>query len=90
MPRRGKTIKREMLPDARYGQRDCDATGKQDDDAWEEEHRPRRSSTVRSRWQRERLKKTPMEAMDGALRNADQVIEVKPRRVGGATYQVCR
>jgi len=36
----------------------------------------------------ERIKKTPMEVLDGALRNAGPVIEVKPRRVGGATYQV--
>ena len=29
-----------------------------------------------------------MEVLDGALRKAGPVIEVKPRRVGGATYQV--
>jgi len=36
----------------------------------------------------DRVKKTPMEVVEGALRNAGPVIEVKPRRVGGATYQV--
>ena len=30
----------------------------------------------------------PMEVFDQALRNATPTVEVKPRRVGGATYQV--
>jgi small subunit ribosomal protein S7 len=29
-----------------------------------------------------------LEVMESALRNATPIIEVKPRRVGGATYQV--
>jgi small subunit ribosomal protein S7 len=36
----------------------------------------------------DRLKKTPMEVFEIALRNAGPAIEVKPKRVGGATYQV--
>jgi small subunit ribosomal protein S7 len=36
----------------------------------------------------ERLKKTPMEVFEVAIRNAGPAIEVKPKRVGGATYQV--
>lgn len=36
----------------------------------------------------ERLKKTPIEVLETAIRNAGPAIEVKPRRVGGATYQV--
>lgn len=36
----------------------------------------------------QRLNRTPMEVFDGALRNAGPAIEVKPKRVGGATYQV--
>lgn len=36
----------------------------------------------------ERLKKTQMEVFEQALRNASPTIEVKPKRVGGATYQV--
>ena len=35
-----------------------------------------------------RLNRTPMEVFEGALRNAGPAIEVKPKRVGGATYQV--
>jgi small subunit ribosomal protein S7 len=33
-------------------------------------------------------RKEPIEVFDQALRNATPLLEVKPRRVGGATYQV--
>ncbi len=33
-------------------------------------------------------RKEPVEVFDQALRNATPLLEVKPRRVGGATYQV--
>jgi small subunit ribosomal protein S7 len=36
----------------------------------------------------ERTQKNPLEVFDGALRNVSPVMEVRPRRVGGATYQV--
>src|SRR5262245_58103915 len=36
----------------------------------------------------DRTKRDAMEVMDAALRNVAPTIEVKPRRVGGATYQV--
>ena len=36
----------------------------------------------------ERAKREPMEVFDQALKNVSPLIEVKPRRVGGATYQV--
>jgi small subunit ribosomal protein S7 len=36
----------------------------------------------------DKLKKNPVEVFEAALRNAGPVMEVRPRRVGGATYQV--
>jgi len=36
----------------------------------------------------ERTKREPVEVFEQAMRNASPTIEVKPRRVGGATYQV--
>ena len=36
----------------------------------------------------ERAKKPALEVLEQAVRNATPMIEVKPRRVGGATYQV--
>lgn len=36
----------------------------------------------------ERMKRPPLEVLDEAIRNVSPVLEVKPRRVGGATYQI--
>jgi small subunit ribosomal protein S7 len=36
----------------------------------------------------ERTRRDPVEVFEQALRNATPVLEVKPRRVGGSTYQV--
>jgi small subunit ribosomal protein S7 len=36
----------------------------------------------------EQTNRDPMEIFDQAMRNATPTVEVKPRRVGGATYQV--
>lgn len=36
----------------------------------------------------ERAKRDPIEVFEQAIRNATPVLEVKPRRVGGSTYQV--
>ncbi len=37
---------------------------------------------------KEKTGKNPMEVLDAALKNVGPVMEVRPRRVGGATYQV--
>ena len=37
---------------------------------------------------KERTDKNPLEVFDTALRNVSPAMEVRPRRVGGATYQV--
>ena len=36
----------------------------------------------------DRMKRPPLEVFEQAIQNATPVLEVKPRRVGGATYQV--
>jgi small subunit ribosomal protein S7 len=36
----------------------------------------------------ERTQKSPLEVFETALKNVSPVMEVRPRRVGGATYQV--
>jgi small subunit ribosomal protein S7 len=36
----------------------------------------------------ERAKKSPIEVFEQALRNVTPTVEVKPKRVGGSTYQV--
>ena len=35
-----------------------------------------------------RMKRPPLEVMEDAMRNVSPVLEVKPRRVGGSTYQI--
>jgi small subunit ribosomal protein S7 len=37
---------------------------------------------------KDKTSKNPIEVMDSALKNVGPVMEVRPRRVGGATYQV--
>lgn len=37
---------------------------------------------------KERTQKSPMEVFETALKNVSPAMEVRPRRVGGATYQV--
>ena len=39
---------------------------------------------------KEKTKKDPLEAFEQALKNAAPLLEVKPKRIGGATYQVPR
>ena len=37
---------------------------------------------------KEQTKKEPLEVFKSAIENASPVVEVKPKRIGGATYQV--
>jgi small subunit ribosomal protein S7 len=39
---------------------------------------------------KEKTKKDPLEIFEQALKNAAPLLEVKPKRIGGATYQVPR
>jgi len=87
MPRRARVIRREIPPDARYHSRALSSF---------------MNKVMRSgkKGLAERLvyqaldqieaqtRRNPLDTFDQALRNATPVVEVKPRRVGGATYQV--
>jgi small subunit ribosomal protein S7 len=87
MPRRAKVVKREQLPDPRYQsvlvtrivnkimQRGKKGTAERIlYGALEIAH--------------DRTGREPLDVLEQAIRNATPVIEVKPKRVGGATYQV--
>jgi small subunit ribosomal protein S7 len=87
MPRRGKIVKRTNSPDPRYNS----VVVQQ----FINKVMLRGKKSVAERivygameLAAERLKKEPLEVFEQALRNASPSIEVKPRRVGGATYQV--
>jgi small subunit ribosomal protein S7 len=87
MPRRNRPEKREVVPDAKYSSRTVSMfinkvmmNGK-------------KSTAERIMYDAmnmigERTGRAPMDTFEQALRNATPAVEVKPRRVGGATYQV--
>ena len=87
MPRRQRISRRVLLPDARYSNRvvakfinSLMRGGKK---ALAERIMYRALDAIEGRARRPGL-----EVFEQAMRNATPVIEVKPRRVGGATYQV--
>jgi small subunit ribosomal protein S7 len=87
MPRRGTVERRVPLPDARYNSVPVQQFINK------VMQRGKKSVAEKIVYQAlelaaERLKKTPMEVFETAIRNAGPAIEVKPKRVGGATYQV--
>lgn len=87
MPRRGTITKRIPLPDGKYNS----VLVQQFINKVME--RGKKSTAEKIVYEAmelaaDRLKKGPMEILEIALRNAGPMIEVRPRRVGGATYQV--
>src|SRR4030067_882193 len=86
MPRRARTIKRKRLPDARYHN---DAIARFINKVM---NRGKKSVAVGIVYDAlaivEKELKNPADVFDQALKNVPPVLEVKPRRVGGATYQV--
>ena len=87
MPRRGKVPKREILPDVRYGSlklakfinrvMQCGKKSKAERIVYD---------TLDIL--KEQTGSDPMEVFDTAMKNATPLLAVKPRRIGGATYQV--
>ncbi len=87
MARRYRPEKRQVLPDPRYGSVQVQSfinrvmkDGK-------------KSTATRIVYDAfdliaERTKKNPLEVFEQAIKNVSPVMEVRPRRVGGATYQI--
>jgi small subunit ribosomal protein S7 len=86
--RRAKPLKREILPDIRYHNVNIQTL------IHHMLHRGKKSTATSVMYEtmdiiRERIKdKDPVEIFETALSNASPAMEVRPRRVGGATYQV--
>ena len=87
MSRRSKPNKREILPDVRYNSVHVQSfvnrilrCGK----------KSTATSLVYSAFDliEERTKKPPLDIFEQAIKNVGPMMEVRPRRVGGATYQV--
>ncbi|HXF84255.1 MAG TPA: 30S ribosomal protein S7 [Anaerolineales bacterium] len=85
--RRAKPEKRKVFPDVRYNSVNVQMMI---------QHvlkRGKKSLATRLVYEamdliKERTGKNPLEIFDSALKNVAPVMEVRPRRVGGATYQV--
>jgi len=87
MPRRGKVIRRRVSPDARHNS------------VWLQMFinklmRDGKKSTAERVMYgtldiiEQRARRNPVEVFEQAIRNAKPILEVRPRRVGGATYQI--
>ena len=87
MPRRAKVVKRELLPDPRYQSvlvtRIVNKIMQRGKKGTAERVLYGALALVN-----ERTGRDPLDVLEQAMRNATPVIEVKPKRVGGATYQV--
>jgi small subunit ribosomal protein S7 len=85
--RRGKPEERVIPPDIRYNSVNVQTM------ILHIMKRGKKSLAVRLMYDamdliKERTEKNPLEVFDNALRNVSPAMEVRPRRVGGATYQV--
>ncbi|MES2844796.1 MAG: 30S ribosomal protein S7 [Pseudomonadota bacterium] len=87
MSRRHAAEKREILPDAKYGDR---VLTKFMNNLMVDGKKSIAESIVYNALERvqQRLKREPIEAFHEALDNVKPSVEVRSRRVGGATYQV--
>jgi small subunit ribosomal protein S7 len=87
MSRRAKPDKRVIIPDVRYQSMYITLF------IARMMRRGKKSTAVRLMYDaldivKDRSGKEPLEVLDQALKNVGPTVEVKPRRVGGATYQV--
>ena len=87
MPRRYNPPKREVEPDPKYGSQNITRFVNR------MMHDGKKSTAFRVMYDamtivEERIKRNPLEIFEQALRNATPSVEVKPRRVGGSTYQI--
>jgi len=87
MPRRGRVPKREILPDPQY---ESELVARLVNTVMLDGKKSLAERIVYSALDevQEKTGKDPMEVLEEALKNIMPVVEVKPRRVGGATYQV--
>lgn len=87
MPRRARTIKRELPPDARYH---SVTVATLINKVMKKGKKRTAEKIVYDALQllEKQVAKDPVTSLEQAVKNATPLLEVKPRRVGGATYQV--
>jgi small subunit ribosomal protein S7 len=87
MPRRARPSKRQILPDGKYGSRTITMFVNKLMERGKKSTAERIMYAALDRVETQ-TRRNPIDTFEQALRNATPTIEVKPRRVGGATYQV--
>ena len=87
MPRRAKVVRRQIAPDPKYG---SDTIAKLINRIMRDGKKATAERVVYDALDLagQQLKRDPVEILDQAIKNATPVLQVKSRRVGGATYQV--
>ena len=87
MPRRARVVKRDIAPDGRYGSK---VIARFINNLMLDGKKSIAERIVYDALERaeNQLRRPPVDIFEQALRNSTPVLEVKPRRVGGATYQV--
>ena len=88
MPRRGQIAKRDVLPDPLYNSKLVTTPDQQRYATMVKRVSHRRSCTTLSTSSKKRRVMIPWKLFEAAMENVMPVLEVKARRVGGATYQV--
>ena len=87
MPRRARALKRDILPDAKY---QSVTVARLINKIMMGGKKSIAEGIIYTALQvmEQQEKKEPVTILEQAVRNATPLLEVKPRRVGGATYQV--
>jgi small subunit ribosomal protein S7 len=87
MPRRARVVRRTVQPDAKYGNQ---LVGVFVNKVMRRGKKSTAEHVVYGALDliEQQERRNPVEVFEQAVRNATPVVEVKPRRVGGATYQV--
>lgn len=87
MPRRGKVKKREIIPDAKYNSRLVAQIINKVMKCGKKREAERIVYTALEMVENQG-KGIPIEVLEQAVRNATPILEVRPRRIAGSTYQV--
>jgi len=87
MPRRARSIKRVIFPDAKYHN---ETVARLINRIMMRGKKSTSERVIYSALQimEQQISKDPVSMLEQAVKNATPLLEVKPRRVGGATYQV--
>jgi small subunit ribosomal protein S7 len=87
MPRRYRPAKRKVTPDVKYNSEHLEMCVNRMM-KWGKKSLARSAMYDALDLIEQRTSRNPLEVFEQALKNATPLVEVKPRRVGGATYQV--